>query len=218
MFGMRKDIFDRLIDSNRNIIISGDISSGKTSNIIFPLVDRLMSREGNYLFLDSKEEYINKYYGYLKSNDYNIIIINLQEADRSDGFNPLTYPYRLYKSGMVDKAVEYLESVANSIFLEKVNDDSFWNLSACDLFIGLSLILFKEANEEEVNINSVNLLLNSNKLRDYVEKLDKNSAIYSCLSGNILASSDMKNSIVSVFRQQLRKIIWMDLNFYYLKL
>ena len=207
MFGMRRDIFDRLIDSKRNIIVSGDISSGKTSNIIFPLIDRMISYGDNYLFLDSKEEYINKYYGYLKSNDYNIIIINLQESDRSDGFNFLTYPYRLYKSGDKDRAYEYLEGIANNIFLANNKDNSFCNLCCCDLFIGLSLILFKEALEEEININSVNDLIDSRELRNYVEVLDKNSSIYSCLSGTLFAPGETRNSIISTFRQQLRKII-----------
>ena len=207
MFGSKKDIFDRLIESNKNIIVSGDISSGKTSNIIFPLIDRLVGNNENFLFLDAKEEYINKYYGYLKSNDYNIVVINLQEPDRSNGFNPLTYPYILYRSGEKDRAIEYLEVFSRNIFTLSSDDKSFWNLSACDLFIGLSILLFDNAKEEEVNINSVNNMVNSVKLKEYVEKLDKNSSIYSCLSGTILAPNDTKEGIIATFKQQLRKII-----------
>lgn len=207
MFGSKKDIFDRLMESNKNIIINGDISSGKTSNIIFPLIDRLVDNHENFLFLDAKEEYANKYYGYLKSNDYNIIIINLQEPDRSNGFNPLNYPYMLYKSGKKDKAIEYLEVFAKNIFVENNEDRSFWNLSACDLFIGLSMLLFENAGEEEVNVNSVNNLVSNVKLREYVEKIDKNSPIYSCLSGSILAPNETREGIISTFKQQLRKIV-----------
>ncbi|MBR3162444.1 MAG: type IV secretion system DNA-binding domain-containing protein [Bacilli bacterium] len=207
MFGARKNIFDKLIESNRNIIISGDISSGKTSNIIFPILDRIMYNDENYLFLDSKEEYINKYYGYLKNKDYNIIIINLQEPDRSNGLNIFDYPYSLYNNGEYDKSIEYLENIAQNIFFEKNTIDPFWNYSSCNLFVGLSLILFENATKEEINFSSINNLVDNPKLKEFVISKDKNSKIYNSLSGIVLAPNETKNGIVSTFKQQIRKII-----------
>lgn len=206
---MRRDIFERIIDSNRNLLVNGDISTGKTSNIIFPIIDRIMISGENFLFLDSKEEYINKYYGLLKSREYNIIIINLQELDRSFGWNPLEYPYQLYKNNERDKAIEYLESISNNIFCEN-NDKSFWNQSASDLFIGLSLALFEDAREEEINLNSISNIVNSNKLKEYITQKDKNSIIYTCSSGTVLAPTETMGGILTTFKQQLRKIVSKD--------
>ena len=129
MLGFKKNIFERLLYSNRNLIINGDISSGKTSNVIFPLLDRIIDNDESFLFLDSKKEYINKYYGYLKNKDYNVIIINLQDLDRSFGWNHLDYPYTLYINGNKEKDIEYLESLSVTIFDDN-NNDSFWTSSA----------------------------------------------------------------------------------------
>ncbi|MEE3343349.1 MAG: type IV secretion system DNA-binding domain-containing protein [Bacilli bacterium] len=209
---MRRDIFERLIGSNRNLLVNGDISSGKTSNIIFPIIDRIIDNEENFLFLDSKEEYINKYYGLLKSKDYNITIINLQELDRSFGWNPLEYPYLLYKNNEKDRAIEFLECIANTIFYENNNESSFWVQSACDLFVGICLILFEDAKKAEINISSINSIINNKDgyLKKYLEQKDEKSTIYTCLSGTILAPADTRGGIITTFKQQLRRIISKD--------
>ena len=207
MLGIKKDIFERLVHSNRNLIINGDISSGKTSNIIFPMLDKIIDNEESFLFLDSKEEYINKYYGYLKNKEYNIVIINLQNPDRTDGFNILYYPYTLYKRKEFDKSLEYLESIAQNIFMDESSMDSYWIGSCCDVFIGLCLLLFENAKEEEINLKSINYLVDSPNIKDYILGQDKKATIYSCLSGTYLAPNDTKNAIISTFKQKTRKIV-----------
>ena len=207
MFGTKKSIFERLIESNRNVIINGDISSGKTSNIIFPLIDKIINNDESFLFLDSKEEYINKYYGYLKNKDYNIITINLHDPDRTDGYNVFEYPYELYKRKEYDKAIEYLESIAQNIFFDHSANDQFWLSSCQDLFIGVSLLLFEMQKEEQINFNSINYLYSSNILKTIILKLNKTSNIYNCLSGTVLAPSETKGGILSTFKQKIRKII-----------
>ena len=59
---MKKEILEKMLDSKKNLIVSGDISTGKTLNVLFPLVKEIIDRKESLLILDSKEEYINKYY------------------------------------------------------------------------------------------------------------------------------------------------------------
>ena len=35
---MKKEILEKVLDSKKNLIVSGDISTGKTLNVLFPLV------------------------------------------------------------------------------------------------------------------------------------------------------------------------------------
>ena len=65
---MKKEIENRLYNSKRNLIVTGDILTGKTTNILFPLVDKIINKEESLLMLDSKEEYINNF---TDSNGYN---------------------------------------------------------------------------------------------------------------------------------------------------
>ena len=93
---MEKELLEKLFNSNKNLIVEGEMGIGKTTNVLFPIVDRSIDNKESLLILDSKEEYLNQYYGKLKENNYNTIIINLRDMDKSEGWNPLEYPYNLY--------------------------------------------------------------------------------------------------------------------------
>ncbi|UKI57918.1 MAG: hypothetical protein L6V81_00065 [Clostridium sp.] len=41
---MKKEIIEKLLNSKKNLIVSGDISSGKTLNVLFPLVEEIINR------------------------------------------------------------------------------------------------------------------------------------------------------------------------------
>ena len=116
---MKKEILKEMLNSKKNLIVSGDISSGKTSNVLFPLVEEAINDGQSLFILDSKEEYINKYYNDLKNKNYNIIILNLRDLNKSDGWNPLEYPYNLYKKGMIDEAIDYIEKQAKTACIKQ---------------------------------------------------------------------------------------------------
>ena len=117
---MKKEILENIIKQNRNIVVSGDISSGKTKSFMFPLVEEQIDNNENIIILDTKEEYISKYYETLKNKDYNIITLNLKDLNKSVGWNPLKYPYTLYKSGNVDAALDSINKLAVPIFMIKL--------------------------------------------------------------------------------------------------
>lgn len=51
---MKKEILKEMLNSKKNLIVSGDISSGKTSNVLFPLVEEAINDGQSLLILDSK--------------------------------------------------------------------------------------------------------------------------------------------------------------------
>lgn len=212
---MKKEILNYILEQKKNIIINGAISTGKTKAIAFPLVDKIIEKKENLLILDTKEEYANKYYNILKENKYNVITINLKDFDRSDSWNPLEYAYDLYKEGNIDRAIEYIENIGKIIFYEGSTVDPFWAKAATDLFIGLSLSLFKETKKEEINFESINNLLESfNKkfevkdcLTTYFEKKEKDSIEYKYASASIFAAPETKNSIIAIIKQKITSYI-----------
>ena len=209
---MKKEILENIIKQNRNIVVSGDISSGKTKSFMFPLVEEQIDNNENIIILDTKEEYISKYYETLKNKDYNIITLNLKDLNKSVGWNPLKYPYTLYKSGNVDAALDSINKLAVPIFHDKASKDLFWENSACDFFTGLVLSLFDDAKEDEVNFNSVNALFDSLNVRygdkdlltHYFEYKGRNSKAYTAASTTLLAPMETRGSIVSVARQKFK--------------
>ena len=195
-----KMMIDKIYNFNRNLIVDGKLSAGKTTNVMFPLVKKMINNSESLFILDSKEEYLNKYYNTLKSNGYNVIIINLRNMDKSEGWNPLEYPYQLYKCGDKDGAIEHIERLAKTIYYKSFNEDPFWSMTAGDLFKGLVLSLFEDGKENEINLTSINSMLDKgmNKFgaKDYLTEYfnDKNpdSKAYTFASTTVLAPMILK--------------------------
>lgn len=212
---MKEEMLEKVLNAHKNLIVEGDIASGKSTNVLFPIVDNAIEKKESLFIIDSKEEYINRYYDKLKANNYNIIILNLRDLDKSEGWNPLEYPYNLYKNGDKDKAQEYLEKIGKTMFYENSNQDPFWSLTAADFFTGLTLALFEDGTKDEVNLNSVNNMFNGiNKkfcgtdyVTEYFKSKDVASKPYILASSTFLAPNDTKGSIVSVARQKLMAFV-----------
>lgn len=196
-----------------NLIISGKISTGKTRGKGYPLVSDVIQNEESMFILDSKGEYLNKFYNEFKENNYNIILINLRDLTKTNGWNVLEYPYKEYKRGNKDKAINYLEHLAKSIFVTNSQKiDPFWDNSAADLFIGLTLGLFECGKEDEINLNSVASMMdsfgaNANKedvVTSFFDKFDKTSPAYVFASSTIKSPMETKGRIVAVAKQKLR--------------
>ena len=199
-----------LRDDNVHTMVIGSTGSGKTQSTTLPLLKLAIKAGESVVIHDVQGEIYNELSGELKKRNYNTIVINLDDPTHSNLYNPLYYPYELYKKGDKDKAVDSLDRLAYYFCCnEKVNNsDPFWVNSAISLFIGLSLYLFENASEDEININSlVNLVSNFDKVSDIIKKYDKSSPIYINLSNIILAPNETRGSIISVFLQQIRLFV-----------
>ena len=209
---MQNELLGKLFQENKNVIVEGGVNSGKTMNVLFPIVDSIIERKESLVVLDSKEEYLNKYYEKFYENDYNTVVINLRDPSLSERWNPLQYPYELFKSGNSDNAQAEIDRIGKTIFYDKKVLDPFWTDSAKDLFTGMCLGLFEDANEEEINLNSINNMLNSvgKKYNDttvdkaYFTLKGENSAPYVFASSTILAPTETKGGILATAKQKLR--------------
>ncbi len=207
-----KEKLIEVYQSNKNLIVDGTLSSGKTTNILFPIVDKMINNNESIVVIDSKEEYINYYYEKLKEKNYNIVILNLRDLNKGHGWNPLKYSYDLYRKGEISKATEYLNKLANTIFYVDKNEDPFWPQTASNYFVGIVLGLFGTALMEEINFSSINTFLstgeersglNSTYSKDYFSSQDVNSLAYINASATVFAPQDTKASILSVCKQRL---------------
>jgi len=108
---MKKENLERIFHNHKNLIVEGPVSSGKTTNLFYPIVEEI------------------------------------------EGWNPIQYPYFLYREGNKDKALEYIEKIGKTIFKVSPSADPFWSNCASSLFIGIVLGLFEDAKEEEINLS-----------------------------------------------------------------
>lgn len=201
-------------NSEYHSLIIGSTGSGKTQTIVLPTVESLAKRGESMIITDPKGEIYEKTANMLKNRGYNVIVLNFRDSQKGNAWNPLALPYSLYKEGNKDKANELLDDLAmNILYDEKAqNQDPFWEKTSADYFTGLSLGLFEDANEQQINLNSINLMStvgedkigNTTYIKDYFSYKDPASPAYINASSTIMAPSDTKNSILSVFKQKIK--------------
>ena len=202
-------------DSEYHNLVIGSTGSGKTQIVVLPLVKILAKHGESMIITDPKGEIYRSNGVMLKEKGYNVIVLNFRDPDLGSAWNPLMLPYQLYKEGNRDKAIELLDDLAiNILYDEKAqNQDPFWEKTSADYFVGLALALFEDAKEEEVNLNSINLMStigeekyrgNSNYLKEYFSDKDPSSPMYINVASALLAPSDTKSSILSVFKQKIK--------------
>ena len=197
-----------------NLVI-GSTGSGKTQTIVKPMVNLLAKKGESMIITDPKGEIYKYSANYLKKKGYKIIVLNFREPLRGNSWNPLTLPFKYYRTGNQDKAIELLDDVALNILYDPSNksESDFWEKSSADYFSGLALGLFKDAKEEEVNLNSINAMstvgeeryATSNYIKEYFNMKGETSNEYIFASSVINAPTDTKGGQLSTFRQKIRK-------------
>ena len=137
----KRDVIKKVYNLKNNIIVSGRINSRKTYGVMFPIMELLIENNESLFVLDSKEEYVRRFYNELRDRGYETVVINLRNSLKSDGWNPLTYAYSLYKNNHIDEATRSIEKIASILFNDQV--DRFWATSSKNLFLGLVWYLFE---------------------------------------------------------------------------
>ena len=196
-----------------NMII-GSTGSGKSQALSFPFI-RVMAKAGESMIVtDPKGELYEGTATELKERGYNIVILNFRDPQKGNCWNPFSLPYKLYKEGNIDKSTELLEDLAKNILYDENNKgaDPFWENTAADYFTGLSLALFDDADESEINLNSINLMSTVGEekiggntvIKEYFSDKPQNSGAYINVASTLMAPSETKGSILSVFKQKIK--------------
>lgn len=196
-----------------NLII-GSTGSGKTEMIVQPMVKMLAKKGESMVITDPKGEIYENNAVELREKGYNVVLLNFRNPQQGNSWNPLTLPLRLYKNGNKDKATELIDDLAaNILYDDKAqNQDPFWEKTSADYFAGLALSLFADAKEEEINLNSINLMTTAGEdkcgpstyIKEYFSFKEQSSPEYINVSATLTAPSDTKSSILSVFKQKIK--------------
>ncbi len=200
-------------NSEYHNLVLGSTGSGKTECLVKPMVN-LLARKGESMVITDPKGEIYKYTAEnLKSKGYNIILLNFRDPQKGNSWNPLALPYLYHKENMKDKSTELLNDVALNILYEEGNkNDAFWEKTSADYFAGISLGLFHDAKEKEINLNSVNYMstvgeeryaATSTYIKEYFTLKGESSKPYIFASATISAPNETKGSILSTFRQKI---------------
>ena len=202
-------------DGEAHNLVVGATGSGKTQIVAFPMIKILAKAGESMIMTDPKGELYEKTSNMLREKGYNIIVLNFRDPQKGNAWNPMNLPYKLYQNGNMDKSVELLDDLAlNILYDEKNTGDPFWEKSGADYFSGLALGLFEDATEEQVNLNSMNLMSNlgeerfggpnNNYIKEYFNMKDPARPAYINASGTVYAPEETKGGVLSTFKQKVK--------------
>ncbi len=203
------------VDNGENhTLVIGATGSGKTQTVIFPTVKILAKKRESMIITDPKGEIYEETANMLRDRGYNVILLNFRDPQNGNSWNPMDLPYKLYKEDNKDKAIELLDDLALNILYDENNkgSDPFWEKTSADYFSGVALGLFEDAKPNEININSISLTTSigedkfggSTYIKEYFQGKDPTGASYIKANSTVMAASETKQSILSVFRQKIQ--------------
>jgi len=201
-------------DGEYHNLIIGSTGSGKTQLIVFPMVNVLAKKGESMIITDPKGEIYDATANMLKERGYKIIVLNLRDPQKGNAWNPFQMPYKLYKNGNGDKSTELLDDLAINILYDEKSqsNDPFWEKTSADYFTGLSLGMFEDADEDKINLNSINYMSTvgedkfggSTYIKEYFNMKDPTKPAYINASSTINSPAETKGGILAVFRQKIK--------------
>ncbi len=188
---------------NTNVMIVGGSGSGKSASYTIPNAHQLL---GSYVFTDPKGEIYDRTAGYLKSQGYEIKILNLVNPESSDSYNPLTH----VRSGLD------VDIIANTIVRgqrkENSGSDPYWDNMSEQLLKALIYYLLATRPAEEQNLAScaelvraANINGDSNILSELINKLPSDHPARVHFKNVELTSEKTYSNILSSLQSSLGK-------------
>ena len=217
-FGGTPIIYDKdnayIDNANLHTMVIGATGSGKTAGIINPTMKMLMKGRESIVITDPKGEIYEDNYKLLKDLGYQIIVLNFREPQKGTCWNPYDLPYQFQKEGNFDKANELLNDLSTNIVVDGQGQDPFWQNAAADYLTGLGLALFQDAEYDQININSINLMINqgeerygaSTYMKEYFKLQNPTSPVAINLAGTVTTADETKAGIMTVLQQKVKTL------------
>lgn len=187
---------------NVNVLVVGGSGSGKSASYSIPNAHQCL---GSYIFTDPKGELYDRTAGYLKSQGYDIKVLNLVRPEYSDGYNPL-----LHISSELD-----VDVIANTVVKGQQSEngsDPYWDDMAEMLLKALIYYLIATRPEEEQNLASCAELVRaannnggSNLLTELINELPLDHPARMYYKSIEIAPEKTYSSILSSLQSKLGK-------------
>lgn len=206
---INEDIKRNLFDKKKNVIVKRNYVPKNIVDPLFHVIDNVIEKKESLFISSSGEEILNIYYDIFVNNNYKVLIINLEDCNKSECWNPLMYPYELYKRGYKEKAIYCLGRTlkimsCNKTIIGKEN-------SLVDFVIGIIVAMFENASKDEISFASLYNIINKIDLDDIFNdtlimylKDKKNIDIYNLVSPVLSMPIDIINIILFDIREKLK--------------
>ena len=197
--------------NDAHTLVVGSTGSGKTQSIIFPLLKLSMLANESVVVNDVKGDIYVKTANEFKKRGYNVLVLDFDNSRYGNYYNPLSFPYKLYKENNADVALDVIGEVGYYLFNDpSVSDlDPFWINSAIDCFTGICLYLFSKKTEPNLKdvLDVAVTLADDNNCKTLLKEIGKGNAVYYSISGTLESPADTRGGIIATLTQKLKKFI-----------
>lgn len=196
-------------DSESHIAVIGRTGTGKSQCCSLPYMREILKKGESLIMLDPKGESYKKNACYIPLN-YQIFCVDFRNPRKSPTrWNPLSTPYRLFCSQDPDDndiASSMLSELWNGVYPYDGHSDKFWTDSSVNYAKGLTYGLFETAPKEQINLDSVAVMMEqseirigpNNLLKTFYEDLPHDSLAKRNLATYVTAPNETRGSIHSV--------------------
>lgn len=204
-------------DGEAHIAVIGQTGKGKSQCSSLPFMREVLLKHESLVMIDPKGEGYRRNACYIP-DDYQVFCIDFRSPRRSPTrWNPLSAPYRLFKSPNpddVDIACSMVAELWSDVYPVSVHEDAFWPQSAANYAKGLTYGLFEAGMESDININTISAMMEQSDLtcssgpatgfrrntmiNCFHASLPSDSLAKKCLASYVSGPDDTRNSIHSV--------------------
>lgn len=188
---------------NVNVLIVGGSGSGKSASYSKPNAHQCL---GSYIFTDPKGEIYDDTAGFLRSQGYEIKLLNLVNPESSDSYNPIQHVQSQLDVDIIARTIVRGQKTENS------TADPYWDNMSELLLKSLIYYLIAVAPPEEQNLASCAELVRaannnngSSLLSDLINKLPYDHPARMNFKSVELASDKTYGSILSSLQSSLGK-------------
>ena len=133
-------------DADSHTLILGSTGSKKTRLFAMPLMNIIAKAGESVVCTDPKGELFERTSGLFAQEGYRILVLNLRDPLRSNGWNPLATAQEFYKNGERDRAISLLNDLAATLYPTVGRTlDPFWQQTASAVFIGLCSMIVENS-------------------------------------------------------------------------
>ncbi|MBE6827356.1 MAG: hypothetical protein E7514_01915 [Ruminococcaceae bacterium] len=151
-------------------IIMGGTGSKKTRSIAYPFIFNIASAKNKQSMVvhDTKGNVPEYTYNFLRSQGYEVYIINWRNPACSDHFNPLDLVTDLMKKGEKTKALMRLGDIGNQLITPTIHNenDRFWEYTLMSYHDRLYRAVYKLCNGSRSKIHYSNMVHLHNYLKN----------------------------------------------------
>ena len=174
--------------SDAHCMIDGNSGSKKSLCVFMTLICTLVKADENFVVTDPKGELFRRTAAYAKNKGYKLHVLNFRDYN-GEGYNPLSYPTKLYKSGDVDKAATVSSELVSALAqrqMESSKIDPFWPDTAKAFNNGILPFMYSSYPEpDDINFLSLSDYYTTRTVSNLTEYLNSDIGVTNSATQNL---------------------------------